>query len=342
MRTPPLGACTRLLMGCAVLLALWLAPHAPAHAAAGAVIRDLGAPGPDGLSAAFDVNQLGNIAGLSVRFGSSFDEQAVEWLLFRPVTLGKPPGSFAAALGISDNNFLSGFVDDRAARWQGTRLTLLPNLPGGVAAEGEDVNNSAVVVGDADDASDTERPVAWDAAGHIHDLGTLPGDASGEATRVNNRTQIVGCTGDAPHAVLWDHGAPVPLQGLPGQMGSCAQAINESGVIGGWVQDKFGDHVASLWQNGNIRPLLVIGLVESEVLGINNRNQAVGVASDVDDGNLIGVLWSGAQVIELDDILPPNSGWEFLVPHAINDQGLIVGYGLRSDGSLHGFAMTVS
>src|SRR5207247_8336922 len=114
------------------------------------------------------------------------------------------------------------------------------------------------------------------------------------------------------------------------------------GVIGGWVVDEFFDSQAVIWQNGNVRPLPSADLAESEVLGINNRGQAVGDALDVDSDEFVGVLWNGAQAIELNDLLPPNSGCEFLAPQAINDQGVIVGYGFKDGLGFRGFALTVS
>lgn len=330
----------------ALLMALGVVPRMPVHAATGVVIRDLGAPGANADSFAYDVNQLGSIAGAAFRFGNSFDILPLEWLGFRPIPLSKPAGTFGEAFGISDNNLAAGEVfgdtSDNATIWRGTSLKLLDNLPGGDSATGLDVNTSAIVIGYAFTADGDFHPVCWDAAGHIQDLGFFPGDVLGQARGVNNRTLIVGCAGPTPRATTWDHGVITRLQAFPRQVASCAESVNDRGVIGGWVVDEFFDSQAVIWQNGNVRPLPSADLAESEVLGINNRGQAVGDALDLDSGEFVGVLWNGAQAIELNDLLPPNSGWEFLSPQAINDQGVIVGYGFRTNIGFRAFALTVS
>lgn len=328
-------------LGGSLLLALAVTPRMPAHAATGVVIRDLGAPGSDFDTFAYDVNQLGAVAGSVVSFDNGFSVSPLEWLAAKPIKLPKPTGTFSEAFGISDNNLLTGYADEDATLWKGTTLKILPRLPGGSFAEGFDVNTSSIAVGQAGNANDDGRPVCWDASGQILDLGSLPGRTFGVALRVNNKSQIVGFTGFPLGAMLWDHGAIIQLQGFGGQRASFAEGINDKGVITGYVEDADFSLHAVVWQNGAVRPLPEPFIEESVANGINGKGQIVGQVLD-DNFDVFGALWNGAQVIELENLLPPNSGWEFLVPQAINDQGVIVGYGFKDGLGLRGFSLTVS
>ena len=47
-------------------------------------------------------------------------------------------------------------------------------------------------------------------------------------------------------------------------------------------------------------------------------------------------------IIDLNDLIPANSGWTLLTATGINDDGQIVGYGINPSGMLQGYELTPS
>jgi probable HAF family extracellular repeat protein len=45
-------------------------------------------------------------------------------------------------------------------------------------------------------------------------------------------------------------------------------------------------------------------------------------------------------MLDLNKLIPPNSGWELDVANGINDAGEIVGYGTRNGTNLRAFLLT--
>ena len=85
---------------------------------------------------------------------------------------------------------------------------------GGTNSEANSINNVGQIVGDANNADESPRPVLWnDVSSAPIDLGTL-GGAGGMATAINDNGLIAGWsdTADgASHMTLWDHGQIIDL-----------------------------------------------------------------------------------------------------------------------------------
>ena len=124
-------------------------------------------------------------------------------------------------------------------------------------------------------------------------------------------------------------------------------SVTSSGVF---VEQRNGDSIVYNYANGT--GVYAIGSPESPAiaLGINNRNQLVGLMVPV-NGNgldhaslttLPSTLISGpivAPTVDLNTLIPPNSGWTLMEASGINDQGQIVGYGTAPDGTLHDYEL---
>ena len=93
-----------------------------------------------------------------------------------------------------------------------------------------------------------------------------------------------------------------------------------------------------------------------EFYGINSSSQLVGYFTSnttdpskaypyFEDGNYLEhALFTtpGGAVIDLNDMIPANSGWTLLTATGINDQAQIVGYGINPSGALQAYELTPS
>jgi probable HAF family extracellular repeat protein len=196
--------------------------------------------------------------------------------------------------------------------------------------------------------------------GRIQELNLLPGDTVGYAVGVNNSGQAVGSSGvcsntaiapipTAPHAVLWDSdGSPIDLghlEGTPPGIYNQATSINDRGDVVGWacvgpstnpatcMEDAF------LWTKDTGMQDLG-GLPGAIASGppccntINNNGVIVGVSIYASYER--AVVWHGKGPVDLNTLIPKNSGWLLECAQGINDAGEIVGFGTLN-GSMHAF-----
>ena len=176
----------------------------------------------------------------------------------------------------------------------------------------------------------TTDPFLWE-KGKMIDLGTL-GGTSGGPYALNNRGQVVGVSnlpGDsAYHAFFWERGVLRDLGTFGGDT-SEADALNNAGEVVG-VADFSGDqvHDGFLWKKGVMTDLGNLGKT-SHAWGINSSGQIVGASRINDAGEIHAFLWKrGGNMVDLNDLIPLNSGFQLYIASAINDEGVIAGNGL--------------
>lgn len=253
-------------------------------------------------------------------------------------------------------------------------LTALPVLPGGNNATAIDVNVLSQSVGfaengisDATCSSSTPfqvlrfEAVTWGLDGQIRELRPLSGDTVGYAVGVNSSGQAVGSSGlcsntaftpipTAPHAVIWDsHGSPTDLghlEGTPPGILNQATGINDRGDVVGFacvgpstnpatcLEDTF------LWTKetgmqdlGRFPGSIVTGPCCSRT--INNNGVIVGVSIDA-SYNERAIVWKDKVPVDLNTLIPQNSGWYLECAQGVNDAGEIVGFG-TINGATHAF-----
>ena len=186
--------------------------------------------------------------------------------------------------------------------------------------------------------------------GVMTDLGGFGGTCT-MVGDMNNRGQIVGgslLSGDqAQHAFLWQGGKLSDLGTLGGNF-AFAQAVNEAGDIVGsqtLPPDDATFH-ATLWSGGRIFDLGALGPQQcSFASSVNSQLQVVGInSSDCDfrdDPSLRAILSErGGPAIDLNTLIPPNSGVQLRNASIINERGEIVAVGVFPDGS-HGPVLLV-
>lgn len=190
------------------------------------------------------------------------------------------------------------------------------------------------------------RPVVWGPApGQLRELPLPDGDSSGAATASNDQGQVVGIAGtcdqavgrySARHAVLWDHGVVRDLGNLGGVAWHTPMAINRRGHVVGFSNvsaadgGKLHEH-AFLWTSATgMRDLgtLYPDDVHSQALGINARDQVVGVSCTAHFASCHAFLWEDGRMSDL--ALRVTGGDELTLVQAldINDAGVISGQGV--------------
>jgi Bacterial Ig domain/PKD domain/Calx-beta domain/Palmitoyl protein thioesterase len=244
-----------------------------------------------------------------------------------------PP--LGAALDLNRHGTLAGNtdVDEETAskpvlRRNGPVLVELPEPSGYSGAYAFGLNDDEWVVGEA------SRPTAgnqlggsdaimWQPDGSTVVLESAAGSGFAVGVDVNNRGQAIGYTSvnGGRAAWIWENGS---LQDI-GSLGAYTtpSRVNEHGeVVGVSGSGQVGR--AFVWKPG-------IGLIDlgaGAAEDINEKHEIVGIA----DG-LGAALWKADGTrVNLNTLLPPNSGWFLTIANAINDDGKISGWGYK-DGN---------
>lgn len=349
-----------LVVTVAALASLLALSVPPAGASAGAPHYDIVELGTLGGNAtyALDLNDRGQVTGNSRTSTTTLPLIGFAWGEGQMTAIGTLPGSngFSRGYAINDRGVIVGESDNdrpRAFRWHDGELSDLGDLGGG-SAVAHGINDAELVVG-ASSNGQTSRPFLW-TRGQMRDLGTVAGgtDTPGRAWDINARGDVVGTSravGTTSQATLWSGpnrrhlGSPVSLGSLgDGQRFSEAFAVNNRRQVVGRSTVTGSTERAFLWQDGQgMQDLGSLGLNHSRALDINQRGQVVGYASSFAGhtgfGAAAAFLWEDGEMIDLNDLVDPHSGWELLAAQAINEGGTITGYG-RLDGQIRSFLLT--
>jgi probable HAF family extracellular repeat protein len=231
-------------------------------------VADLGTLiGPAGESEAHQVNNAGQIAGVSFAADGTF--HAVLWndgVIHDLGTFGAP-NTNSVALGINDRGQIVG------------------------VAQPNDVVDPILGFPDY-------YGTLWDHGEMVNLTSPTPGDAF----NINNKSQVVGrllipdaVEGGVAHAYLWQEGVLTDLGVPPGDDNSEANSLNDNGQIVGdagigfietYVQDR-----ALLWQNGARFDLNTLIPADSRyhlivAFDVNARGQIVVCAVELSTGNI--------------------------------------------------------
>jgi probable HAF family extracellular repeat protein len=141
-----------------------------------------------------------------------------------------------------------------------------------------------------------------------------------------------------PRAFFYDGSKAKDIGALDGVAAS-ALSINDSDAITGYLTTTdFFDH-AFRFSNGVMTDLGTLGGHYSYAISINNSNIIVG-GSFTDDLDSIyhAFIWNGNTMQDLNDLLPPGTGWVLGEARCINDLGQIAGTGTYN-GEKHAFLL---
>jgi probable HAF family extracellular repeat protein len=168
----------------------------------------------------------------------------------------------------------------------------LPALASGKGTDAQAINESGVIVGDAETAGGATVAAEWK-SGKVSSLGSLPKGGLAAALGVNSAGEAVGIStteeGDFAerHAVLYAGGKVTRIT-VPGETGeSFANAINGKGIIIG--EAAFGDEEhAFIDQKGTASDLNTLiasgsGVTLLSAAAINEKGVIVGTATKGDE-----------------------------------------------------------
>jgi probable HAF family extracellular repeat protein len=368
--------CARIIASAAFVV-LCLPPIAGQVSKANYRVLDLGTLGGS-LSIAFGLNDRGVVEGFSTPSGNASFHAFVwrDGIMTDLGTLGGPnsesffgPNERGQAAGVSELSTPDPNGEDFCGF--GTNLVCLPflwrsglmqplPLLGGNNGQANDVNNRGEAAGWAEtaDADPTcpapqvlqFKPAVW-LHGKVYKLPTFSGDEDGIAYTVNDEGQAVGGSGScatfdsdygAPlqplHALLWEGGRVINLGSLGGTLNNIAFTINNARQVAGTsgLAGNLANH-AFLWQDGVITDLGTLpGDVDSGALGVSG-GQVVGASFD-GSGKSRAFLWQKGVMRDLNDLVSGGPPLFLLQASAINSQGQIAGFALRTDtGEVHAF-----
>ena len=301
-----------------------------------------------GASTAQAINELGIIVGDAqtglIDQASGFPEtNAVRWKHGEIESLGTLGGSSSSALSVSGHGQITGWsetgVVDPLSGQAETHAFLFRNgvmhdlAPlGGTLSFGQDVNDLSEVVGFSSTATNETHPVLW-RNGQTTDL-SLGGTVGGSGF-INILGQAIGDStlpGDAEdHAFFWSGRKLYDLGTLGGTL-SLPTGLSVAGHVSG-VSTTTNDELlhAVLWRNRNIKDLgTVFGDACSWAWGLNAKDQVVGISlpAPCDFSVAHAFLWEEGSMVDLNTLIPPNSGLQLVYAEAINDAGEIVGIGV--------------
>jgi probable HAF family extracellular repeat protein len=179
----------------------------------------------------------------------------------------------------------------------------------------------------------------------MRDIGSF-GGACTYAIALNNKGQIVGgspLTGDLEiHAFVWD--AATGITELPTAAGlfADARAINENGEAVGWGPDPSGTaRNAMLWRKrGGKWQVTDLGRLQAPDCAVgtsvNASGQVLGYSGTGDGCVGSAFVWEdGGPIVDLNTLIPPNSGIQLYETGQINDRGEIAVNGLDANGNNH-------
>jgi probable HAF family extracellular repeat protein len=210
---------------------------------------------------------------------------------------------------------------------------------GGATSAAYAINESGQVTGFSDNGTALHAFLHSD--GVMSALDTLDYYQSG-AFDINDDGQMSGVVvpfSGAPSAVVFD-GNDIFDLGAAISGGSQAWNINNSGMVTGYAWGS-GAYRSFLYAAGQLVEIgALAGFRDTYVYGLNDAGQAAGIMTNPDTGLSHAFLYSGGVMIDLNDVLLPEHGWEYVTAaFAINNAGQIAGYG-RTNGQFCGFLLT--
>ncbi len=148
-------------------------------------------------------------------------------------------------------------------------------------------------------------------------------------------------SGGQQRAFTWSAGGlPTDLPSLGGTTSEGNGINNHGDVVGDSFPTGSANEVAVLWPaSGSVVPLGTLGGATSSARDINNHGQIVGYARDSTGAYRAFLSDAGAAMVDLNSLLPADSGWVLLSANAINDAGQIVGEGTLN-GERRAFLLT--
>jgi probable HAF family extracellular repeat protein len=337
------------------IAAMLAASSTAALAAPRYTVTDLGSyPGSISAGTA-GINASGQIAGTSYGIGTGIGGFVPSFgTLFSggSVTdLGKLPSAqidYTGAYGINNSGQVVGTTQGGLTGYQPRAFVwtagIMQDLGVGVGASdsyGSAINNKGDVVGyNGGYQTATSRAFLY-SGGVMQDLGPAVGSgafyANTAAFGINDAGQVTGFfqRGGQQGAFFYSAGAFYEIGSLGGTF-SAGYAINSSGQIAGYSQNVSGDIHATLYSNFVLQDFGTLPGLSSYGTALNDFGVMVGIS----EGNgRVGFVSGAGQLLALNDLIDPISGWNIAQATGINNAGQISAIAYRADAAYRSFAV---
>ena len=299
----------------------------------------------------YSVTGLGSIGGYSFAYGINASGQVVGQAeadyTGAPVLYGGGSiqilAGFGRAYGINASGQVVGYADNNYAQVMPSftavarcRTSARFRVNRRSCAYG--INDSAQIVGYANNSNGIslypQYPFLY-SGGSMQNLGTVAGSNLSSAFAINDSGQIVG----GETAFLYSGGSKQIFGTVPAGLDCGATGINASGQVVGYVDTAAGQH-AAFYGGGSSLVLQDIGGEAKTTVG-----PPASTTVDRSWGILAPLLflYSNGVMQNLNNLIPPNSGWTLTEATGINDSGQICGYGFysgNSSGQYEAFLLT--
>jgi probable HAF family extracellular repeat protein len=333
-------------------------------------IRDLGAFAPGGFSHGTDVNSQSQVTGYS-NTAPSAPTRAFRTTPGGVVTdpaadLGTLGGASVGGFAINAAGQVAGYSELQTGSSTSHAFRTSPGghvsdpgadlgTLGGASSYGTGINDAGQVAGYSQTANISYiHAFRTSPTGRVSDpgadLGPAPSGGNSYGQAINSSGQVAGY-GDAGVAQRAfrssPNGQPVVLTdlGTLGGFSSNAYGINDAGQVTGTSTTFLGQNPTAFRSSPNGQPVSLtslgtLGGMESAGLDINNLGVVVGY-SRIDDGiprNRHAFIYD-TRMRDLNNLIPPGSGWVLNEAWAISDSGLITGFGIFN-GQTRAFLLT--
>jgi uncharacterized membrane protein len=279
------------------------------------------------------LNDSGQIAGTTTR------HRAALWTQETGLHELELPIGFvrSEAVGIDNSGDVVGVASNASSSKRvgflfrnGNQVTL-----SGREAKPSAINDAVQIAGESVDKAGVAQPVIWNTT-HQVKLGACCG---GTAIAINNQGQVVGQRYDEQgrySAFIWDSTHGLRPVGPPGNFTS-AIAINNRGDV---VVRTFSSGGAFLVRSGKAPVKLALSpKFPSEPRALNSCVAIVGATGPFSDA-YSAFVWDDLQGFrDLNQLIPPASGWKLEIATDINNRGEIVGTGDHNGDEEAGFLL---
>jgi probable HAF family extracellular repeat protein len=221
---------------------------------------------------------------------------------------------------------------------------------GSATTVGLGVNASGEVAGTAQSTNSGSSPLAFlsgpGGGTPLRSLGTLGGSSS-FGLAVNNSGQVAGTSflagSTTDHAFLSSaNGGALKDLGTLGGATSVAAGVNASGQVAGYSALSGATHAFLSAPNGGaLQDLGTLGGGVSIAAAVNDFGQVVGFSfAGVPGSNQDAFLYSNGQMMDLNNLIAPDSGFDISEATGISNTGYITAIGGPLSGGLeHGFLL---
>jgi probable HAF family extracellular repeat protein len=322
------------------------------------------------------INEFGFSAGYGTRFDSTTQSSLDHAALWTPgghvFPLSTPQGYQSRAVWINDYGMVSGWianstVDPCSGFFSGTGfqtqgvawvfgLTVPLGTLGGTNSYGEFVNNLGQVSGHSETSNVPDPntgcppfdPFIW-GNGKMTDIN--PGNFGGPfggTNFLNNQGDVVGygATATGSNAFLWSRGRLTNLSKI-GSLGNTSDGglnVNELGHVVGVSATPTGAILGVLWRGQefiNLMSFTAYGEDCSQLVRINSRDQIVGESYNCETSTSHAALWENNELVDLNTLIPSDSGIMLTSANWINEHGVIAAQGVLTSGSNSGATRAV-